>query len=520
MKTERLQSHWASLPEAEIKSLQLAKLRHYLKQVVLPFSEHYREVFSEAGITADDIRTFEDWQRVPFTSKEDLVATRENPQQPRRFILVPDRAQLVRRPATLLRGLVAGRARVTRDLETEFRPIFMTSTTGRSAEPVPFLYTGHDIANLRSAGKRLFEVCGATRDMKLLNLFPYAPHLAFWQTHHGAETFGVFMLSTGGGKVMGTEGNLRVLQRIQPDVIIGMPTFVYHVLHQAVENGATCPNLRRLVLGGEKVPDGMRRKLAHLAAKLGAESVDVVATYGFTEAKTAWAECPAPKGLEPTGYHLYPDQGFFEVIDPATGRPSLEGEPGELVYTSLGARGSVVLRYRTGDLIEHGMTHEPCPLCGRRVPRLLGRISRVSEQRTMRLEKLKGTLVDFNDLEHVLDDAPGVGAWQIELRKRDDDPLEVDELVLHLDKLNGESDDQLRRDVSRRLVEATEVRPNRIEFHTAREMQSLQGVGRELKEQKLVDHRPNGDSAEPKATAEERPLNGGIPNHRTLEAVR
>ena len=48
---------------------------------------------------------------------------------------------------------------------------------------------------------------------------------------------GVFVLGTGGGKVMGTEGNLRLLRKIRPDVIIGMPTFLYHVLTEAVDTG-------------------------------------------------------------------------------------------------------------------------------------------------------------------------------------------------------------------------------------------------------------------------------------------
>ena len=58
------------------------------------------------------------------------------------------------------------------------------------------------------------------------------------------------------------------------------------------------------------------------------------------------------------------------------------------------------------------------------MPRLVGQISRSSEIREMNLDKIKGTLVDFNELEHVLDDAPHVGAWQVELRKVHDDPLE------------------------------------------------------------------------------------------------
>ena len=40
------------------------------------------------------------------------------------------------------------------------------------------------------------------RDFKHMNLFPYAPHLAFWLAHHAGLGFGTFMLSTGGGKTL------------------------------------------------------------------------------------------------------------------------------------------------------------------------------------------------------------------------------------------------------------------------------------------------------------------------------
>ena len=107
----------------------------------------------------------------------------------------------------------------------------------------------------------------------------------------------------------------------------------------------------------------------------------------------------------------------------------------------------------------------------------------------MRLDKIKGTLVDFNQLEHVLDDAEHVGAWQLELRKRNDDPLEVDELILHVHKTDSVRADKLIRDLNDRFVAKTEIHPNRIVFHDADEMRELQGVGVQLKEQKIVDNR-------------------------------
>src|SRR3989441_2097517 len=281
-----------------------------------------------------------------------------------------------------------------------------------------------------------------------------------------------------------------MIQKIKPDVLIGMPTFIYHVLQQAVKSGQRCETLRRMVLGGEKSAEGIRRKLRNLAAKLGSPRADVVSTYGFTEAKMAWAECPYPSEEVSGGYHLYPDLGLFEIINPKTGVAVPEGNPGELVFTPLDARGSVVLRYRTGDYIDGGMVYGPCPHCGRSLPRLMGNISRSSEVKSMQLDKIKGTLVDFNLLERVLDDAPNIGAWQLELRKHNDDPMDLDELILHVHKLNDVDEAKLRRELNNRFVERTEIHPNRIVFHDADELRQMQGVGVELKEQKVIDHRP------------------------------
>lgn len=490
MNTKLLTTQWQRLPEKTIRALQIVKLRRYLRDIVLPSSAYYREVFRKLGITANDIRNLDDWSKVPFTQKNDLVATPEKPQRARDFLLLPDRNKLSRKPSTIARAIFFGRENARRHLEDEYRPIFMTSTTGRSADPIAFLYTQHDLLNLKMGAERVFQVCGAAREDKMLNMFPYAPHLAFWLAHYGSTTFGSFMASTGGGKCMGTEGQIRFLKKISPEVLIGMPTFVYHVLQQAVEKDVRCPNLRRIVLGGEKVPGGLRTKLRNLALELGADACDVVSTYGFTEAKMAYPECPAPDGEDMSGFHIFPDLALFEIVDPESGRPVPPGHPGEIVYTPLDARGTVALRYRTGDCISEGLHYEPCPHCGRVLPRLVGKISRSSSVQEMQLGKLKGTLVDFNELEHLLDDAQNIGAWQLELRKLHDDPLEVDEIVLHLNKLGGTDDATIQEEIINRFATHAEVTPNRILFHSALEMRRRQGVGSEMKEKRVMDNRP------------------------------
>lgn len=499
-----LHRRWDSLGADELRHRQGLALHRYLVDQVAPFSAHYRELFRREGIDPRGIRTLEDLASLPFTSKRHLVDDPVTGSRVRDFVLVPDEKILSRRPSTILRAALHGKASVKAGFEREYRPILMTSTTGRSTEPVPFFYTAHDLDNLSVTGRRMMEICDSDPAFRHINLFPFAPHLAFWQAHHAGLGFNTFVLSSGGGKVMGTEGNVRFLEKVKPHALIGMPTFVYHVLQMAVERGLELPDLRKIVLGGEKVPTGTRHKLRALCAELGAGKVDVMATYGFTEAKMAWPECPGHGLDSPPGYHLSPDLGIVEIIDPESGAVLPDGQAGEIVFTPLDSRGSVVLRYRTGDHISGGLVHDTCPACGRKTPRLVGDISRVTDVRRLRIGKVKGSLVNFNVLENLLDNIERIGTWQIELRKRNDDPLEVDEIVVHVAPIGRVAADSLRHEIEERFHQATELTPNRIEFHDAEHLRSLQGVGRALKEEKVVDHRdlPAAGTPEPATLSE------------------
>lgn len=491
---------WDKLEPDEIRAGQGALLQRYLRDCVVPFSPYYKSVFEERGLEPDSIDSLEKLREIPFATKQDLQPTPDNPMRARDFVVVPDRRILMKRMSVVLRAAVVGRAKVKAHFEHMYRPIFMTSTTGRSAEPTSFLYTGHDIDLLRVAGKRINQIAGMRKDERLLNMFPFAPHLAFWLTHYSATASGVFSLSSGGGKVMGTDGNIRMLEKLKPDVLTGMPTFVYHVLQQAIDEGVRVESLKRVILGGEKVPEGSRARLRAMAEELGSPGIDVLVTFGFTEAKMAWTESPAPPGEPSSGYLTYPDLGIFEIVDPDTGEAVGEGEPGEIVYTPLNSRGTVVLRYRTGDCIDGGLIYEPCPYTGRKVPRLVGKISRKSNFMEMSIQKIKGTLIDFNEVEYALDDAPMIDTWQLEIRKRKDDPLQLDELILHAVRADNEKDEAtLIAELNERFAAFTETRLNRVIFHNTEEMRGLHGVGQEMKERKIVDYRPrDGEPAPPR----------------------
>src|SRR3954469_16792643 len=126
MNSRLLTTRWQQLNRETIRQLQAAKLRRYLRDVVVPFSAHYREMFARRGLTPDSFRSIRDLEQLPFTSKPDLINTPECPQRTKDFVLIPDERVLTRRPSTVLRALARGRNAVKRQFEIEFRPIFMT----------------------------------------------------------------------------------------------------------------------------------------------------------------------------------------------------------------------------------------------------------------------------------------------------------------------------------------------------------------------------------------------------------
>ncbi len=479
------------LPARDIRELQNVKLQTFLQRQINPFSPFYRALFEKNRIDVRKIRNVEDLKAIPFTSKADLLPTPEHPTKFRDFILQPNK-ELISKHWPLsakLPLLFAGSAGAKQKLEWEYRPIFVTFTTGRSAAPVSFVYSQYDLRNLEESGKRMLEVSQLSLETRAVNMFPYAPHLAFWQVSFAGFAAGVFILGTGGGKVLGTAGNIRAIERLQADSIMGMPGFVYHCLREAKASGVKFASVKTIILGAEKIPPGMREKMLEVLGGMGASQVRIFGTYGFTEARMAFVECPTPHG-ESSGYHLYPDLCYFEVIDPKTGESKKDGEDGELVFTSLDGRGSTVLRYRTGDLVKGGIRWDPCSYCGRTVPRISSSLSRASNNTGLNLTKIKGTLVSLDELAAILGMFKEIEEWQIELCKEKDDPLGLDQIIVWLSLAEGADVESIKKQVREKMVSIVEIAPNRMEVIPLKELLQRLGMESEIKEKRFLDRRP------------------------------
>ncbi|MBI1849574.1 MAG: AMP-binding protein [Planctomycetes bacterium] len=488
-----LARNWDRLSLEQQRQLQARKLREFLTTQVYPFSPYYRELFDRHRITPRSIRTLDDLRRIPFTSKADLVPTEQDPSGARKLVLQPDAASIKKHSPLAFQLRLAttrffhGSRRIVESLGREYRPTSLLFTTGRSAAPMPFALTLYDLEILKEVGGRLLDVLGVDAQQdRGVSLFPYAPHLAFWQVAYCGFARGLLVLNTGGGKAMGTERIIDSISKIRPTMIVGIPGYVYHVLREAREAGVRFPTVKRIVLGGDRATPEMRSRMIELLIGMGATAPTVLSVLGFTEARVCWSECPCEK---PSGFHTYPDVGIFECVNPDTGELVPDGEPGELVYTTIDGRGSVVLRYRTGDVLEDGIVSEPCPACRRTVPRLSSRLSRRSSVKDLRLSKIKGTLVNLDQLAAVIADEPGVEEWQIVLKKRNDDPFEVDEVVVCVAPRLGANDREIEASLHRHILQRTELSVNRIEFHPLGDMLERLGMETNLKERRIVDLR-------------------------------
>src|SRR5262249_16940922 len=148
-----------------------------------------------------------------------------------------------------------------------------------------------------------------------------------------------------------------------------------------------------------------------LVRKLGGHpNFQICETYGSTELKWAGFEC-----RENAGLHLNPKFYFWECLDPVTKKPVKEGEPGVLVFSHIGWRGTVFTRYWTGDIVQGGHTTQPCEHCGYRFFRVRGPIARVDKDFT----KIKGVQVALQQLVSVARDTEGVRNLQVILEKED-----------------------------------------------------------------------------------------------------
>jgi phenylacetate-CoA ligase len=117
--------------------------------------------------------------------------------------------------------------------------------------------------------------------------------------------------------------------------------------------------------------------------------------------------------VQRAGMHLWEDHFILEVIDPKTEEPLPDGQPGELVLTTLCREAMPLLRYRTRDITSVVPGGCACGRTHRRLARITGRADDMLI--------VRGVNVYPQQIEHVLMAIPQVGRnYLILLEGRDD----------------------------------------------------------------------------------------------------
>lgn len=415
-------------PEAQTK-LRDARLREQLRDGIAPFSPFWRDRFSALKVSARTIQGAGDLVKLPAVGERD-VCPDGDPGGAARLVLQADEAgfalhadgpQLRKAIMTRFRGAEAYR----RQVEAAVRPT--TYHWAGSAFTFPVASTRSDLDLVARAGARAWAVLGLTSEDVLVSAVPVAQrveHQFLSLAALGAGAPALFPREYG-------EGVARVaaaMRLVSPTVLALPVADAASVLGDLAGASADLESVRRVLVLGP-LSDADRHDVGEALAAGSSGAAVVLALYGPAEGRVMWAECTPG-----SGFHTYPDLDLVEVIDPETGEPAATGE---LVVSQLGFRGTALLRWRTGDVIDRAIATGACS-CGRTVPRIPATVAAGPFVRMLRPRGGDAAKVDLRAVAGALTGRADVSDWRIELRRSARDG--TDELVVFVVPEGDESE--------------------------------------------------------------------------------
>ena len=266
--------------------------------------------------------------------------------------------------------------------------------------------------------EHVYRSAGVTRQDRVFLAFSFGPFIGFWSAFGGAEELGALGISGGG---MTTEQRIRTMVEVGATVLCCTPTYALRMAEVAREIGvdlAASP-LRVTVHAGEPGASIPSTRTA-IEAGLGVVCFDHT---GMTELGPTGVSCSQRDGV-----HLIESQFIFEEVD------------GELVATNLGRWGSPLIRYRTGDRVE--LSWEPCS-CGSPFVKVVGGLrGRLDDMFTVR-----GVNLYPSQVEDVVRRHPEVVEFVIEHRR----VRQMDEVTLVLETDGASPMERLSADLRQAL---------------------------------------------------------------------
>lgn len=286
---------------------------------------YYRKRFSEAGFAPEDLKTWEDFRRLPGLTKDEILANSQD-----MISRTADRSRLVPRKTSGSTGVSLNF--FVDDAEFQFK---------RGATLYRDQWTGWRIGEWRAAvwgnPTYLHSLRGRARNAFLERIFSLDTLKMDESMMHGFS---------------------KEILRRKPTLLFGHAHSLYLFGGFWAEHGYSPYRFRGIISTAMVLHDFERRRCEEV---FGSRIFD---RYGCEEVSLIASECEVHSGL-----HINTDCLVVEVLAPDG--DCLEGQVGEVVVTDLHNYAMPFIRYKVGDMavLKAGL----CP-CGRTYP-MLGRVA-------------------------------------------------------------------------------------------------------------------------------------------------
>lgn len=398
-------------------------------------SAFYQRMFKDNGIDIGQIQTTEDLVKLPFTEKKDLQLHNSE------FLCVP----------------------------TE-KIVDYVTTSGTLGDPVTFGCTDSDLERLAYNEMKSFS-CAGIRPGNIIQLMTtldkrFMAGLAYFL---GIRKLGASIIRVGNGM---PELQWDTINRLDPDTIMCVPSFILRLIEYAEKNGIDYRNssIKRIIGIGEGLRD-QDFNLNLLGKRIKEKwDVELFATYSSTEMGATFSECPYG-----CGGHVHPELIIVEIIG-EDNQPVADGEVGEVVITTLGVEGMPLLRFRTGDISSKIV--DQCA-CGRNSYRLTPLVGRKNN-----MIKLKGTTIYPPAINDVLDNTPYVVNYVVIVQNS---YAGTDEVVVKVGVASGQTFDVIK-DLKDRFRSRIRVAPI-VEVLSPEDVAKINNPANNRKPIKFIDRR-------------------------------
>jgi phenylacetate-CoA ligase len=247
----------------ELEQIQLEKLRTLLESV-LQSNAFYKDKLEGAGLArAADVSNLEAYQRLPFTTKEELSAD-----------------QVAHPPYGT--NLTFGRQHYIR----------VHQTSGTTGERLRWLDTEESWHWWARCWAAVYNGAGVTALDRIFFAFSFGPFIGFWSAHEGARHIGALAFPGGG---MSSEQRLDAILTNQITVLICTPTYALHLAEVAAAEGIdlAASSVRTTIHAGEPGA-GLPSTRQRIQEAWGARCYDHA---GATEVGAWGFECSEQAGL-------------------------------------------------------------------------------------------------------------------------------------------------------------------------------------------------------------------------------